>query len=146
MHKIFLQVAAFGVVIAALLSVAITWTQSYAQGLGTPESPSGAQGMRRIIVELSAPPLVAVYNSLADRPALQRDLLMRVAQLRIALEQAIFIAQVTDARIGALVTGRAQMTANSVSLSVRAEKVPLIGALRGVKAVYPDPTVERNRP
>ena len=146
MYRNFVQLAACGLSLIALLSLITAAPQRAAQGLETPEAPQGAQSIRRIIVELSAPPLSVVHSRVAAAPALQRELALRVGQIRIALEQALFIAQVTDARIGAVVTGRAQMTVNSVSLAVSAEKIPLISALRGVKAVHPDPTVERGRP
>jgi sulfite reductase beta subunit-like hemoprotein len=146
MYRNFVQLAACGLSLIALLSLITAAPQRSAQGLETPEAPQGAQSIRRIIVELSAPPLSVVHSRVAAAPALQRELALRVGQIRIALEQALFIAQVTDARIGAVVTGRAQMTVNSVSLAVSAEKIPLISALRGVKAVHPDPTVERGRP
>lgn len=146
MHKSFAQLAACGLSAIVFLSLFTALPRHSAQGLETPEAPQGAQAIRRIIVELSSPSLSVVYSSVADAPALQRDLALRIGQIRIALEQALFIAQVTDAHIGAVVTGRAQMTVNSVSLAVSAEKIPLISALRGVKAMYPDPTVERGRP
>ncbi len=146
MYRNFVQLAACGLSLLALLSLITAAPQRSAQGLETPEAPQSAQRIRRIIVELSAPPLSVVHSRVAAAPALQRELALRVGQIRIALEQALFIAQVTDARIGAVVTGRAQMTVNSVSLAVSAEKIPLISALRGVKAVHPDPTVERGRP
>jgi hypothetical protein len=146
MHRNFVQLAACGLSVMALVSLITATPQHSAQGLETPSAPQGAQRVRRIIVELSAPPLSVVYSSVVGAPAPQRELALRIGQIRIALEQALFIAQVTDVRIGAVVTGRAQMTVNSVSLSVSAEKIPLISALRGVKAVHPDPTVERGRP
>jgi hypothetical protein len=146
MHKTFLCLVACGLGVAALLGAASALPLVAAQGLETPEGPRGAQGIQRIIVELSAPPLAVVYGNLANAPALQREIALRVAQIRIALEQALFIAQVTAPEVGATVTGRSQMSVNSVSLAVSAEKVPLIRMLRGVKAVYADPAVERNRP
>ncbi len=144
MHKISLYLLACGMAVAALWGAASALSQVSAQGLETPEGPRGAQSTRRIIVELSAPPLSVVYARLQGMPTLQREVALRVAQVRIALEQALFIAQVTQPTIGAVVTGRTQTAVNSVGLAVSAEKVPLIKALRGVKAVYADPTVERN--
>lgn len=146
MHRTFLCLVACSLGVAALLGAANALPLVAAQGLETPEGPRGAQSTQRIIVELSAPPLAVVYSNLANASALQREIALRVAQIRIALEQALFVAQVTAPEIGATVTGRSQMTVNSVSLVVSAEKVPLIRALRGVKAVNADPAVERNRP
>jgi hypothetical protein len=148
MHKTFVQLVVCGFGAAVLLSTvsALSLTAAVAQGLETPNAPSGTANQRRVIVELSAPPISVVFGGVANAPALQRDLALRVAQVRIALEQALFIARVTDQSIGGVVTGRAQMTVNSVSLLVSAEKLPLIIALPNVKAVHPDLPVERNRP
>lgn len=148
MHKTFVRLIVCGVGVAVLLSAvnALPFTAALAQGLETPKTPQGMTNQRRVIVELSAPPISAVFGGVANAPAVQRDLALRVAQVRIALEQALFIARVTDQSIGAVVTGRTQMSVNSVSLTVSAEKLPLISALPNVKAVHPDLTVERNRP
>lgn len=146
MYRTFAYLVVCGLGIAALVSAVTALPSVSGQALETPEGPRGAQGMQRIIAELSAPPLAVVYGNLAAMPPLQRTIALRVAQVRIALEQAVFIAQVTAPEIGARVTARSQMTVNSVGLVVSAEKVPLIRALRGVKAVYADPTVERDRP
>lgn len=148
MHKTFVQLVVCGFGVAVLLGTvsALSLTAAVAQGLETPKAPQGTASQRRVIVELSAPPISVVFSGVANAPALQRDLALRVAQVRIALEQALFIVRVTDQSIGAVVTGRAQMTVNSVSLLIHTEKLPLISTLPNVKAVHPDLTVERNRP